>query len=71
MGFANILLGCFLIALIVMTFITEPALSIKYFKACGKSATAIFGWIGDRIGDLMKSVSTPKTNTTNTTGETK
>lgn len=52
-----------LVVLYVMTFITEPMLSIEYTKAVGKSLFELIEWIVETLGSF-KDDEENKTNTT-------
>ena len=47
----EMVIAIFLILIIIMTFISEPKLSLQYFKATGKSVGVVFGKIKDTITD--------------------
>lgn len=47
----EIIIAIFLILIMAMTFISEPKLSLQYFKAAGKSVGVIFGKVKDTIDD--------------------
>lgn len=53
MNIAESIIAILLIIIIVMTFITEPILSVQYFKAAGKSTGALFVKIKTTISDWM------------------
>lgn len=52
MNLIETIIGIVLILLIVITFITEPAISVKYYNAVWKSGVKIFTWTFKQIKGL-------------------
>lgn len=54
MNLFEIVVLAFLLGMVVLTFITEPKLSIQYFKACGESIAKIVHWVKDIVSDMRE-----------------
>ena len=50
MSLINIIAVALVVLIMVMTFISEPRVSMQYFKAAGSSVSIVLGKIKDVIG---------------------
>jgi len=54
MSLINIVIVLFLLLIIIMTFVTEPKLSVQYYKAVGDSVGVVIGKSKDVIGSWVQ-----------------
>jgi len=50
MSWLGTLIGIIMIVLVILTFMTEPRLSMQYAKAYFSSGVEAYNWVKDKIG---------------------